>query len=221
MLIKALAVLGLLITASDVSLRAQESKVNTSLGVGMTAPVNPTGRFAGSNVNTVLGAGYNFDRHNSVIGEFMYAYLPSTRGAIVPISAATQVTGLTGSGNLITATGNYRFMIEGKVFGAYLIGGGGMYYRVAELSKPIVIGAGTPCSAAWQWWGYTCAAGFVSQDKTTVNTSSTVFGGNAGAGFTIRLSQEGYKFFVESRYHYAPNKGISTQLIAITFGIRW
>lgn len=213
--------LSLFTTVLDLSLQAQDSKVNTSIGAGMTIPVNPTGQFAGSSVNTVLGAGYNFDRHNSLIGEFMYAHLPSTQEAVVPISAATQVTGLAGSGDLITVTGNYRFMVEGKVLGAYLIGGGGMYYRVAELSKPIVVGPRTPCNAAWQWWGYTCVAGFVSQDKTLLNTSSTAFGGNAGAGFTIRLSDEGYKFFAESRYHYAPNKGIATQLITITLGIRW
>jgi hypothetical protein len=54
-------------------------KVNASLGVGVTQPVSATGRFVGSNVNVVMGAGYNFDKHNSVIGEFMYANLPPTR----------------------------------------------------------------------------------------------------------------------------------------------
>ena len=38
-------------------------------------------------------------------------------------------------------------------------------------------------------------------------------------GFTIRINDEGYKFYVESRYHYAPTKNISTQLITITLGL--
>ena len=40
-------------------------------------------------------------------------------------------------------------------------------------------------------------------------------------GFTIRINDEGYKFYVESRYHYAPTKNISTQLITVTLGFSW
>jgi hypothetical protein len=112
-------------------------------------------------------------------------------------------------------------MLEGKVFGAYLITGGGLYYRIAELSKPIEVGTGTPCSPAWQWWGYACASGNVSQDKNLISSSSSALGWNAGFGITVRVSEDGYKLFVEYRYHYAPNKQIETRLITITFGIRW
>jgi hypothetical protein len=213
--------LGLLTVAMDFTLRAQDSKVNSSLGVGMTVPTTSMGRLAGAGVNTSAGLGYNFDRHNAFIGEFMYAHLPPTREAIQPVSAATQVTGLSGSGNLMTVTGNYRFMMEGKALGAYIIVGGGMYYRIAELSKAVTVKNGTSCNPSWQWWGYSCVGGLVSQDESLLSTSSTAFGGNVGAGLTIRVSEEGYKVFVESRYHYAPNRGTPTQFIAITFGVRW
>jgi hypothetical protein len=173
------------------------------------------------NVNTVVGAGYNFNKHHSLIGEFMYSNLPPTRDAINPISVVTQLKGLSGTGSLFTLTGNYRFSVERKVVGAYIIGGGGLYYRLAELSKPIVVGTGTVCGPSWQWWGYTCVAGYVSQDETLVSSGSAAFGGNAGVGITFRVSEEGYRVFVESRYHYAPNKNIATQLITITVGIRW
>jgi Outer membrane protein beta-barrel domain len=222
MSIRVLALLGLLTGVCDLRLQAQEeSKLNTSLGVGVSVPVNPTGRLAGVSVNTVVGAGYNFDKHHSLIGEFMYSNLPPSGDAIRPISLVTQVKGLSGSGSLFTLTGNYRFTVERKVVGAYVIGGGGLYYRLAELSKPIVVGTGTVCSPSWQWWGYTCVAGNVSQDETLVSSGSAAFGGNAGVGLTFRVSEEGYKVFVESRYHYAPNKNIATQLITITIGIRW
>jgi Outer membrane protein beta-barrel domain len=219
--IRILALLGFFTTGYDVCLWAQESKINTSLGVGMSVPVGATGHYAHVNVNTVVGAGYNFTEHHALIGEFMYSNLPPTAGALQPISAATQVTDLSGSGSLFTLTGNYRYMLEGKVAGAYLIGGGGLYYRVADLKKSIVVGPGTVCGPSWQWWGYTCVSGIVSQDKALINSGSGAFGGNVGVGFTLRVGDEGYKVFFESRYHYAPNRNIATQLITTTIGIRF
>ena len=38
----------------------------------------------------------------------------------------------------------------------------------------------------------------------TVAAKGTSAGGfNGGVGFTIRLGEQGWKFYVESRYHYA------------------
>jgi hypothetical protein len=206
------------------SLEAQESRVNTSLGVGLSAPISSTGHYAGESVNTVVGVGYNFDAHNSLIGEFMYANLPPTSGSLAQIAPSTPARSTDGTGSLFTVTGNYRLTLERKVLGTYFIGGGGMYYRYQEPSQKVVVASGTPCTGAWQWYGYSCSGGIVS---TTVapNYSSAAFGGNVGIGFTVRLGDvqnfEGYKFFVESRYHYAPNRNIPTQIITITVGVRW
>jgi hypothetical protein len=58
---------------------AQESKLNPNLGAGVTVPVNPTARLVGANANFVVGAGYNFNKHNSIIGQFMWAgFTPTT-----------------------------------------------------------------------------------------------------------------------------------------------
>jgi hypothetical protein len=38
---------------------------------------------------------------------------------------------------------------------------------------------------------------------------------------TIRLSDTGWKFYVESRYHYAFTQRIATTLIPVTFGFRF
>jgi hypothetical protein len=172
-------------------------------------------------MNTVVGAGYNFNKHYSVIGEFMWSGLRPNRDALRPIWLAAQSRKVDGSSNLFTLTANYRFRLEGKVFGVYVMGGGGMYYRRSELSQEVIVGRGTVCGPTWYWWGYACTSGIVSDDQTLVTAGSTVLGGNAGVGITIRINEEGYKFYVESRYHYAPTKNISTQLILITFGFRW
>jgi len=200
---------------------AQDSKLNTNLGAGVTVPVNPTARLAGASANIVMGAGYNFDKHNSIIGQFMWTGLPPNNDTFRAIRAVAQSRGIDGHSNLFSLTANYRLSTQGRVFGAYVIAGGGMYYRHSSLSREVVVGRGITCSPAWLWWGYTCESGLVSEDQTLVSAGSTAFGGNGGVGFTIRINEEGYKFYVEARYHYAPNKNISTQVIPITLGFCW
>ena len=202
-------------------LSAQDSKITTNLGMGLTVPVNPTGALIGSGVDVVVGAGYNFNKYHSLIGQFMWAGLPANRDAFRPIWLVANRRDISGSSNLFALTANYRFRLQGKTFGAYLIAGGGMYYRRASLSREVPVGTTTVCSPTWLWWGYTCVNGIVSEDQTLINANSTAFGGNGGAGFTIRINEEGYKFYWEARYHYAPTKNISTQLITLTFGFAW
>src|SRR5262245_58330727 len=218
------AVVVLFATLSGSRLGAQDHeylKLNTNLGMGVSVPLNPTARLAGASVNVVAGAGYNFDRHNSLVGQFMWSGLPPSRDALRPVAIAAQLRGIDGSSNLFTLTANYRFMLQGRTFGTYLIGGGGLYYRHARLSREVVVGTGTVCGPSWQWWGFGCVSGVVTDDRTLLSAGSSAFGGNAGVGFTIRINKEGYKFYVESRYHYAPNRYISTQLIPITLGFSW
>ena len=216
----AVSVASLAVVCSPI-LVAQDSKLNTNLGAGVTVPVNPTARLAGASANVVVGAGYNFNKHNAIIGQFMWTGLPPNNNAFRAIRSAAQSRGIDGQSNLFTLTANYRLSVQGRVFGAYIIAGGGMYYRHSSLSRDVVVGTGTTCSPAWLWWGFTCESELVSEDQTLVSAGSTAFGGNGGVGFTIRINEEGYKFYVEARYHYAPNKNISTQVIPITLGFCW
>jgi hypothetical protein len=128
---------------------------------------------------------------------------------------------ISGSSNLFALTANYRYRLQGKTFGVYFIGGGGMYYRHSSLSREVVVGTGTICGPSWGYWGFGCVNGVVSQDETLISQGSTAFGGNGGVGFTIRINEEGYKFYVEARYHYAPNRNVPTTLIPITLGFSW
>jgi hypothetical protein len=205
--------------------RAQDpmtgSRLNTNFGMGVTAPLNPVAQFVGSSVDVVAGVGYNFDSHHSFVGQFMWNGLPPNRNAFRPIWVAAKARDISGSSSLMALTANYRFQMQGHVFGAYAIGGGGWYYRRAAISREIVVGAGTACAPNWLYWGYSCVSGTISEDQTLVSAGSSAFGANGGVGFTIRINDEGYKFYVESRYHYAPTKNISTQLVAITLGFSW
>ena len=202
--------------AYSLPVRSQESRLNTSLGAGVTAPMGSTAQVVGAGMNATVGAGYNFSRSHSLIGEFMWSGLPAKTEALRPILVAANARDVSGSGNLFALTANYRFKLEGRVFGVYFIGGGGMYHRHASLSREIVVGAGTVCTPSWTWWGYSCVSGKVTDDQTLVSAGSTALGGNAGVGFTIRFHEDGYKFFVEVRYHYAPTRNIATQVLPIT-----
>jgi hypothetical protein len=44
---------------------------------------------------------------------------------------------------------------------------------------------------------------------------------NGGVGFTVRLSDKGWKFYTESRYHYAFHPRIPNTLVLVTFGIAY
>jgi hypothetical protein len=219
--LKAAVSVVLLVAVYCPGLVAQDSKLNTNLGAGVTVPVNPTARFVDPSANLVVGAGYNISKHHSLIGQFMWAHLPPANEAFRAIRLLTGARDIDGSSNLFALTGNYRLGAQGRVFGVYFIAGGGMYHRRSSLSRRVVVGATTVCSPPWLWWGYTCVAGLVSDDETLIREGSTAFGGNGGVGFTIKINEEGYKFYVESRYHYAPNRHISTQIIPITLGFSW
>lgn len=193
----------------------------SNVGLTATLPLHPTSQYVSSGLGTDIGAGYNFDRRNALIGEFMWNWLYSTGTSLQPLRVAAQSPNLSGSGNLYALTANYKFERRGRVLGAYLIGGGGWYYRTAVLTHPIPAGTTITCEPAWNWWGYECSSGTVTTNRTIQHSSSSALGANAGIGFTIRVGEAPYRFYVESRYHYAPTKNISTQLLAFTFGFRY
>jgi len=207
--------------APGVRAQEQDSRINSNLGLGVSTPLNPTASFAGAGVNAVVGVGYNIDRHNSLVGQFMWSGLPANREALLPIRALAGAKGISGSSNLYAVTGNYRYQWQWKTFGVYVIAGGGVYYRQSDLSRQVDVGTGTVCGPTWEYWGYGCVSGVVSQDQTLISTGSTAPGGNGGVGFTIRITEDGYKFYVEARYHYASTRGIATTLIPITLGFSW
>lgn len=209
--------------AQDVELSGNDNPaVTTNLGIPLSAPLAPMGNHVGFAWGVSAGVGYNFDRRNAVIGEFMWNALYPTNETLQPIRLALLTSNVSGHGNLFAFTGNYRLELRGKVFGIYFIGGPGWYYRTASLSRPVPEGTTIACTPAWLWWGYNCATtGLVITNLTEVHSNAGALGFNGGMGVTIRVGEAPYRMYVESRYHFAPTAGISTKLIAITVGIRY
>ena len=213
--------LGLLIAASTIPLGAQNippdlTKFNFNIGGGVDTPLNPTGRYVGVSGNFLVGAGYNIDKHNAIIGEFGWTGLPSNIG-LHPINAPT------GNINLYTLTANYRYRIDRikrSAFGVYAIAGGGWYYRHISVDQNFVVPPATPCLPIYFWWGYGCStAGVVSAQVFSKGSSSG--GVNGGVGFTLRLGDRGWKFYMESRYNYGFSDFIHTAFVPVTLGIRY
>jgi hypothetical protein len=221
-----LTLICLVLFAAAGALRAQETsednpKFNTNLGLPISAPLNPTGRFAGPGTGVIYGAGYNFTRRHSVIGEFMWDWLNPGGAALTPIRVALQANDISGHSNLFALTGNYRFELRGKALGIYFISGGGWYVRKSSLTKLVATGSTITCTPVWLWWGYSCTSGIVTANQTLASSSSSALGANGGIGFTARVGDAPYRVYVESRYHYAPTRHINTQLIVATVGIRY
>jgi hypothetical protein len=234
-----LSVFGLLVTLLGGSVRADEGQANTAasqvnlhIGGGIGVPLDPTGKFAGIGGTFQAGAGPNLGNHHSIVGEFMWHALPPNQSALLPVlnafcllnppvppSTACSVASIHATDNVYALTANYMYHREGERFGYYAIGGGGWYYRKAEL-RNFTAPPGTACVPAWGWWGYTCQSGFVT--NSVLASSGISSGGlNAGLGITVGMTS-GLKFYMEARYHYSPQGGrVSTQILPVTLGIRW
>jgi hypothetical protein len=217
----------LVIVCGSTLLSAQEydfdenSRLNTNIAVPVVVPVNPTARFTNFGVGFTAGAGYNMSPRNAFVGEFMWNRLFPSNSAITPLRLALHSRSLKGYGNLLAFTGNYMFELRGKSLGTYFIGGGGFYYRSVTLSQEVVTGTTIACTPEWVFWGFVCSSGVVSSDQTLASTSSAAPGFNAGMGFTIKVGEPRYRLYFEARYHYAATTPANTQLIPITFGIRF
>jgi len=150
----------------------------------------------------------------------MWTRLSATDAALQPLQQ-TSGQNFNGHSNLYVVTGNYRYERRWQRFGAYIIGGGGLYYRTTNPSVVIHSGSNTRCTQVWLWWGFKCSSGMVVSDQELGSTGSNAFGGNIGIGFTARVAEEPYRLYVETRYHYAPTRNISTELVTVGVGIRY
>lgn len=198
--------------------RSQDyAKFAFEIGGGASPPLNPTAQYIGIGGNFVTGGGYNIDKHNSILAEFMWSGMPTNFDVLRPPTAPY------GKINLYTFTANYRYRVDRlghSPFGVYVIAGGGWYYRHISINQNYVVEDATVCQPIYGWWGYSCGPGNYVYTATLASKGVSAPGVDGGVGFTIRLSDSGFKFYVESRYHYAFSN-IPSTLVPVTFGFRF
>lgn len=196
----------------------------TSLGMPLNAPLNPIGQQVSWGLGVTASAGYNFTRRHALVGDFMWNWLYPTNQAVRPIQIALNTNKVSGHGNLFAFTGGYKLELRGRTLGTYFIGGGGWYYRTASLSRPVPDGTTLGCIPAWVYWGYVCppgSSGIVVSNLTEVHSNASALGVNGGVGLTFRVGEAPYRMYVETRYHFAPTKNITTQFLIVSWGIRY
>jgi len=197
-------------------------KVNSNLAVVLNLPVNSTAQVIAAGWGATGGVGYNFTSRNAVIAEFLWNRMYPSAGTLQPLQVTSSQLGkLDGNSNLYALTGSYRYEVRGRPLGTYLIGGGGWYYRKNWLSRDVIASPATVCTPVWLWLGFTCASGMVTANQRLATTTTNALGTNAGVGLTLAVGEGSYRIYTEARYHYVPTKGVKTQFIAITVGIRY
>jgi hypothetical protein len=183
---------------------------NFNIGGGVGFPQGDLSNFVNTGGNFVVGGGHNFGRSFSMNGEFMWHDLPINSKTLDTL----QTPGASARQYAVTFDPMVRVPL-GHHLGAYAIGGIGWYHRSGETTRP---GVGVICDPYWSWW-YGCTIGSVT--VITGSTSSDAFGENIGGGLTYRFGESNLKFYTEFRYHHASYHKVSTNIIPLTFGIRW
>jgi len=191
---------------------------SSNIGMSLSAPLSPISRYADLGLGVDYSAGYNFSRRHALVGEFMWNWIYPSGFALQSLRMAWPSANVNGHGNLFSLTVNYKYELRGKLLGTYLIGGTGWYHRSTTITREIPGGTPIPCQPIWLWWGYPCG---ITTASTVARSGSSAWGGNVGIGFTIRVGEPPYRWYVETRYHYAPTKNISTQLMTINVGFRY
>jgi hypothetical protein len=103
--------------------------------------------------------------------------------------------------------------VQKERWSGFVQGGYGVYNRKLNLKAATF----QPAVVCDPWWDI-CTTGFVTDDEVIGESSTWKGGFNIGTGFTFGQDT---KFFFEARYHHVFTTNLDTQIIPITFGVRW
>jgi hypothetical protein len=196
-------------------------RANVHLSTPIVIPLNPTAQAVHLGFGLGIGGGYNFTRHHAAVGDFMWNNLFPTNQVLLKLRQTLNEPSLDASAALYGLTGNYKYELRGKTLGAYVMGGGGLYYRHTSFSKQVTTNTPAVCTPIYTFWGFSCTGGTVTTGQSLGSYSTSAGGVNGGVGFTARVGEPPYRLYVESRYHYVPDPHLNTQLINLSFGIRY
>jgi hypothetical protein len=186
------------------------SRLAVEAGGGFNAPIGNDTPYITWGGNFTGGAGIHFSRRFSLLGEFQFMdnKLP---GALVAAGG-----GQTGNAHIIGLTvAPVIDMFPKSSNSVYITGGGGYYYKSTNFN----------IQECCDFYGYPVTV-------TANSFSSNQLGGNIGLGYSHRLGgvygDGTMKLFAEARYVFiktppiTANDGLgTTELIPVTFGVRW
>jgi len=113
----------------------------------------------------------------------------------------------------LTVNPTYQFLRREKS-SYYATAGYGLYNRQLQIPAPGLTAATSACDLFWK----VCVNNSPAGASATGNFNPYVGGYNVGGGVNIGSRT---KFFVEVRYHHMFTSNSPTELIPLTFGVRW
>lgn len=179
-------------------------------GGGFNTPIGDSGTYLTWGGNFTGGGGLRFSRRFSLVGEFSF-FANKLPGAFVAAGG-----GQTGNAHIFALTADPIFdLFPSRTNSVYLVGGGGYYHKSTNFN---VLGG-------YDFYGYPV---FVTANSFSSNQA----GFNGGFGLTHRLGgvygDGQMKLFAEVRYTWiatpkigTPNGLGRTEIIPVTFGVRW
>lgn len=186
------------------------SRFTGFVGGGVTAPVNPIGSRLDTGWNVAAGAGVNASHHFGLMLDFMYNETPINTTFLNQVQAPDGHVRVWG----FTLDPVVHLTQEGPV-DFYVTGGGGIYHRTVEYTQP-VIQTGVFFDP---WFGFYPADFGTNQ---IIGSFGQYKGGvDGGAGLSFKLGSSNVKAFAEARYHHIFTRNVATDIIPITFGLRW
>lgn len=182
-----------------------------SAGGGLTTIAGPDAGKLDLGGNLQLNGGYFFNRYFGITGNFMFSHLGITRAELNNLNQPD------GSARVYAVTADPTLRVPlGHGFSAYALVGGGYLRRTVEFTQPTL---------AWTyiydpWWGYFGPV-LVPVDVVLGTTTSNSGAFDTGGGFNFPLPRTRVKLFVEARYFKGFTSNTTTNVVPITFGIRW
>ncbi len=206
--------------AMDQPLEYQQPSVSPVFGFvggGPSLPLGSTGDRFNTGYAFNAGLGFNFNRFVGAQVEAFWSYhgVNSDLFNVTDLDASHRMQYGT-----LDVVGN---LVRSGPFTAYVLGGGGLYYRRVEITEFV----GTAVVPVCDPWLYYCFTDAVSVENVLGSRSSTDWGLNGGVGFSVRVAG-GLKLYAEGRYHYIfgpeiinSSEKANGEYIPIMFGLRF
>jgi len=180
-------------------------------GGGFSFPVGQFSNHARPGFEFVASGGARFNPSVSLGLDFSLQYFNVKNSLVSPSNGANLSLGSLARVWSLTVNPSYQLLRREK-FSTYATAGYGVYNR--QLQIPVsdrTVGA--DCDPFWN----VCVDRTVTGETMTGNFSRYSGGYNAGGGVNFGSRT---KFFVEVRYHHMFTNS-PTQIIPLTFGVRW
>ncbi|MGE5204473.1 MAG: outer membrane beta-barrel protein [Chlamydiota bacterium] len=204
------ALLWLLCLATAFAAAQSERPVAINIGGGFSPLVGDVSSHLNNGWHMTGGVAYNVNSVFSIGPQFTY------NGFGVSRSALKEAGTPSGDSHVWSITAEPRLQLPfAYKLRPYVVGGVGYYRRTVNFTQPALINV----TFFDPFFGY-IFPGLVGTNQVLKTDSQSGIGGNAGAGFSIKLGPN-TEFFTEARYVYAATGDVPTRMVPLTFGLRF